>query len=141
MRQHSASMIPIVSGCSCLGPIPQVPRQAQPQVVAFPGFALTLLPTPWASCWAETDLLAGVGLKGGRPSHLEVVQVVNESTVPLFWLSPLHCVLYPLSVGLSCQGIACSCNANQGCILYITFPNSFKLTGRYLLPRFCSTLQ
>ena len=80
-------------------------KQAVNQTVAFPGLSLTLSPIS-ASSLAEprsdsekgvADLLRGVGMVSSNycPTHLQLLQVVDYSTVPLFWISPLQCKLYP----------------------------------------------
>ena len=102
----------------------QIPKQAAHQRVAFLGFTLALALSSSSSpssehCFilsdSEEELLAGVGLRSHdrtpgtghthpveqRFSHLELLEVVDTSSLPLFWLSPLHCSLYPCGCGLS----------------------------------------
>ena len=70
----------------------QVLKQGHTHSVAFPGFALALSSVPERN--ASGDLLEAIGITGGHPSHLEVVQAVDIDTLPLFWRSPVHCTLY-----------------------------------------------
>lgn len=82
-------------------------KQARRKTVVFPGFTLTLLPTDTApvsppgssddtiSC---ATLLRDVGLPQNwctHATHLEVVHILDTSTLPLCWVSPVHCTLYP----------------------------------------------
>lgn len=73
-------------------------KQAVNQTVSFPGLSLTLCPlSANQSSFCTADLLQGVGVVTSSycPTHLQLLQVVDYSTVPLFWISPLRCKLYP----------------------------------------------
>ena len=70
--------------------------------VVFPGFALTMTPelTKEIDMNNMAALLEAVGMEIGssrHPSRLDVLQIINTSTLPLFWKSPLFCKLYPFS--------------------------------------------
>lgn len=79
----------------------QVPKQAKSHCVVFPGFTLTMEPElteGWNTDSNKVALLEAVGLETGssyRPSHLNVLQVIDTASLPLFWRSPLLCNLYP----------------------------------------------
>jgi hypothetical protein len=81
-------------------------KQACRQTVVFHGFSLALRtdttpPLPDDVTTTNNDvitspstLLRDVGLpECATPTHMEVVQILDTSTLPLFWLSPLHCTL------------------------------------------------
>ena len=74
-------------------------RQACRQTVVFPGFALTInREVGQFATTVGSAILKEVGLPldlSVRPTHLEVVQIIDTTTMPLFWLSPLQCTLYP----------------------------------------------
>lgn len=81
------------------------------QTVSFPGLSLSLsaiTTTNRDSFLVEhgrsvADLLHGVGVVSSSycPTHLQLVQVVDYSSIPLFWISPLRCKLYPTCVQVS----------------------------------------
>ena len=81
-------------------------KQASRQTVVFPGFALTLRPEEEELLSEAGDCLAilrDVGLAvspPAQPTHLEVVQIINTTTLPFIWLSPLQCTLYPVPLQL-----------------------------------------
>lgn len=83
-------------------------KQACRKTVVFPGFSLTILhtdTTPVSPSSGSDDtmscatLLREVGLPETwctHPTHLEVIHILDMSTLPLIWLSPIHCSLYPI---------------------------------------------
>ena len=96
-------------------------KQTNRETLIFPGFSLSLhpqapptnhTPSPPASndvtltgndvITSASPLLRGVGLPVGTacPSHLEVVQLLDTSSIPLLWHSPLHLTLYHCSTCL-----------------------------------------
>lgn len=72
----------------------QQPTQAG---VTLPGYSLQLpMLSDSADLSLTPSLLEGVGLEPRyHPSHLELMQVVEQAALPLEWLSPLQCSLYP----------------------------------------------
>lgn len=78
-------------------------KQACRKTVVFPGFSLTLHTDAAAQPLSDditssSTLLRDVGLPDSwcaLPTHLEVVQILDTTTLPLLWVSPLHCSLYP----------------------------------------------
>lgn len=81
----------------------QNPRQPTQSGVSFPGYTLQLLPDNADSAQLPS-LLEGVGLWPRYcPSHLELVQAVDLSTMPLLCISPLHCKLYPNVAACCCE--------------------------------------
>ena len=75
-------------------------KQGINQTVRFPGLSLSLgsiSNSLLEQGVAVTELLQGVGVASSNycPTHLQFLQVVDYSTIPLFWISPLHCQLYP----------------------------------------------
>ena len=80
-------------------------RQVCRQTIVFPGFALTINSEVGQFATAVgSDILKEVGLPVGLavcPTHLEVVQIIDTTTMPLFWLSPLQCTLYPTKIRLT----------------------------------------
>ena len=80
-------------------------KQGINQTVRFPGLSLSLSSISNSlleQSVAVTELLQGVGVASSNycPTHLQFLQVVDYSTIPLFWISPLHCRLYPKSAKL-----------------------------------------
>lgn len=72
----------------------QSQKQATQSAISLPGYALQLSPDIADS--ALPPLLEGVGLQRHYcPSHLELLQAVDVAAFPRYWLSPLHCKLYP----------------------------------------------
>ena len=96
----------ILSYCSFVSLFyPQNTKQGINQTVRFPGLSLTLSSIQTSlleQSVAMTELLQGVGVASSSycPTHLQFLQVVDYSTVPLFWVSPLHCRLYPIKQNL-----------------------------------------
>ena len=105
-------MLPVVFP-QCHRVLQSTMKQTSRQTVVFPGFSLTLhgtdreAATPVETAASCSAVLRDVGLPESRcaqPTHLEVVQIVDTSSLPLFWLSPLHCTLYPPSLHTGCAG-------------------------------------
>ena len=105
-------MLPVVFP-QCHRVLQSTMKQTSRQTVVFPGFSLTLhgtdreAATPVETAASCSAVLRDVGLPESRcaqPTHLEVVQIVDTSSLPLFWLSPLHCTLYPPSIHTGCAG-------------------------------------
>ena len=103
-------MLPVVfPQCHCVSQ--STMKQTSRQTVVIPGFSLTLhgtdreAATPVETAASCSAVLRDVGLPESRcaqPTHLEVVQIMETSSLPLFWLSPLHCTLYPPSLHTGC---------------------------------------
>ena len=75
---------------------PQTFHDAYLNTAVFQGFALSLMDRTMSSSVAM--VMEGVGLDPRKPfipTHLEVVQILDVSSVPHFLLSPLQCTLYP----------------------------------------------
>lgn len=79
-------------------PRPQTFHDAYLNTTVFQGFALSSTDRIMSVQSSVATVMEGVGLDPRRPfipTHLEVVQILDVSTVPHLLLSPLQCTLYP----------------------------------------------
>ena len=86
-----------------LTPRPQTFHDAYLNTAVFQGFSLALMDRTMTSSVAM--VMEGVGLDPRKPfipTHLEVVQILDVSTVPHLLLSPLQCTLYPCDIMCTC---------------------------------------
>lgn len=62
----------------------------------YPGFSLSLVPSGGGDL--DDGGVAGLVIShASHPAHLEVVDIIDTSTIPTMWLSPHIATLYPMA--------------------------------------------